>query len=391
MELLSPEAILARNLSILRERREASHIMVYTGPGSSHSWLWLASALEGMGFLATSFVEADPMSQDIRPEVLALSGGDAFRMTEAIGETERQRIVSWTERGGLYVGICAGAYLALISRTSPLPGLGLVRAPIANLADEPPPNIAMPERFLVPCGRRHVFQPVRGPVEVEVLGRRVLAPLYGGPCWTGAGDAQPLAHYRGFAEGCTLLTENGLAERTVVGKTAALAKDISKGRALLLGPHFEHPDFPKSHGVIGGALLQARRSKVEPPETGSEAGSLIGLRRPLSEARISYRGLEGATWLIGSKVWEQEKIGLFVNAMWERVQRAEAEELRMTVPEGLEDELRSCVRVIRSIRKDAHLGIDTTESATLLFQELSSAASTFMNSYFEARLRELMG
>ena len=59
MDPLGYEGIRASNLALLK-KRQATRIAIYTSAGSSHSWLWLASALEDMGFLSVAFVERDP-------------------------------------------------------------------------------------------------------------------------------------------------------------------------------------------------------------------------------------------------------------------------------------------------------------------------------------------
>jgi len=259
------------------------------------------------------------------------------------------------------------------------------------MADAPPSCIASPEKSLVRCGERFVFHPVRGAVRLDVMESQMSAPLFGGPCWIGAGDAQALAHYHTWEEGATVLTDERLARTTIEGRTAALLKPIGKGKAFLVGPHFEHPDFPLSHGVVGSMLLDSRPSKVRSSERGALPAPVIGIRRALSEARVSYSGLEGASWTIGRKTWEHEKIGYYLNAMWDRLQGSDRDGIQVHLPEGLEEELRSCVQTIRAIRRDLKQGMDTTTEAEMLFDALSSAASAFLNAYFEARSSVLTG
>jgi glutamine amidotransferase-like uncharacterized protein len=376
---------------LVRGRGESPRVMVYTGPGSSPSWIWLASAMERMNLMNVRFVDAHGLLRGETPDALVISGGDPFRIAQEIGAEGYERTRRWISRGGTYIGICAGAYLGLRSEASPLPSLGLVRSRIANLAGAPPIHIGWPERSLVPCGERFVFHAVRGTVRLDVMKRPMSAPLFGGPCWIGAGDAQALAHYRHWEEGATVLTDPGLARRTLAGRAAVLLKPIGKGKAFLVGPHFEHPDFPSDHGVVGSMLLESRRSKVRSFERMGSPVPVIGIRRALSEARVSYSGLEGASWTIGHKTWEQEKIGHYLNAMWERLLAADQEGIPIQVPQGLEDELRSCVRTIRAIRRDIKQGMDTTIEATMLFDSLSSAASSFLNAYFEGRSNLLTG
>lgn len=386
MRLHSTEeaAALARTLMV---SGRSPRIQVYAGPGASHSWVWLADALEGMGLLNARFVDADGLLHGESPDAVAISGGDAFRMADEIGAEGVGRIGRWASGGGLYMGICAGAYLGLASSSSPLRTIGLVRSAVANLAGEPPRNVAMPERYLVPCGKRYVYQAVRGPVQLDVLERSCTAPLLGGPIWRTGGDGQALARYHSWAPGATLLVEEEDARRALEGRVAAIFRPCDRGKAFLLGPHFEHPDHSEGHGFIGSILLEARSSDVRSLDPRPSPSPLIGLRRALADARVAYSGLEGASWTVGSKLWDQERLGLFVGAMWERLGRAEREGIALRVPDGLEDEVRACVRLIRGLRRDVRTGADTSGDAGMLADSLSSACATFCNAYFEARMR----
>ena len=202
---------------------------------------------------------------------------------------------------------------------------------------------------------------------------------------------EALARYVRATDEASNLTKEELARKTLQGKAAALLGAYGKGRIFLLGPHFEHPDFRDSNKVIGSAMMMANRSRMISTERTPGPSSLVGIRRALSEARVAYSGLEGARWTIGRKVWEHEKIGYFVNAMWGRLQSAERCEMALRFPEDLEEELRAFVRMMRGIRKEMRMGLDTTKQAELMFEALSSATATFFNAYFRCKLQSLTG
>lgn len=362
------------------------NIQVYTGLGSSHSWIWSAQCLDLHGLFKVSFVDSTTLLRS-RPDVLIFSGGDGFRMAEELGEGGMQRVRDFVSSGGRYIGICAGAYLALRSRSYPSKSLGLVRAPIANLTLVPPPNIALPNKFLFDCGGRWVFHPVRGDVHLDMKGEMITAPLFGGPSWKSIEGGEFLASYHGWSENASLLTEPGIARETMIGKGAILKADYGKGRVWLLGPHLEHPDHPEANRLFINILGKWRASTSIPDQPREGTQELVAVRRLLSEARIAYLGLEGASWTIGRKVWEHEKIGYFINAMWERVQLRELNGQKLIVPDTIESELSVIVRTMRGIRRDLALGQDTTERAEAMFAVLSSCASSFFEAYFDWRLR----
>ncbi|MDD1746375.1 MAG: BPL-N domain-containing protein [Methanomassiliicoccales archaeon] len=364
-------------------------VQVYTGLGSSHSWIWSAQCLDRLGLLRVSFADSRALLRS-RPDALIFSGGDGFRMAEELGEDGMRRVRDFVSAGGRYIGICAGAYLALRSRSYPSKSLGLVRAPIANLAKDPPPNVALPGKYLFDCGGRWVFHPVRGEVLLNLNGARVVAPLFGGPSWKCVEGGEVFARYHGWAEGATLLAEEGAAREALVGKGAILSAGYGKGKVWLLGPHLEHPDHPDANRLFEGMVLDGKASDIAFPAAREGSEELVAVRRRLSEARVAYRGLEGASWTIGRKVWEHEKIGYFINAMWERVQEGESNGQRLTVPSTMEPELTGIVRAMRGIRRDLARGVDTTETAEAMFEALSSCASSFFEHYFDWRLRAML-
>ena len=386
MRSQSTEGARSAFADLLSSQAALPRVQVYTGPGASHSWIWLAQALEGLGCLGVRFCDHQDLLVAERPDVLVISGGDAFRMAEALGGAGLRRISEFVEGGGTYLGICAGAYLGLASGTSPLPSLRFCRSPITNFSENGAPLPIDARKYAVRCGERDVFQPLRGPMRIEVAGQIVVAPLFGGPCWRGPGDAEGIGRYLGWEDGARVLVPEPWAREVTRNKVAVLQKTIGKGRAVLLGPHFEHPDHPAAHAILAAFVLEARRSKFIPEAYQTSNRDVIGVRRALSEARVAYRGLEGAQWRIGNKVWEHERIGYFINAMWERVDSLDGQGNAFVPPEGAEDELRSMVRMVRAVRRGLHLEQDTTSELEQLVEALSSVSASYFNSYFEWRL-----
>ncbi|MCU0860867.1 MAG: BPL-N domain-containing protein [Methanomassiliicoccales archaeon] len=361
-------------------------VQVYTGLGSSHSWIWSAQCLEGFGLLRASFVDSGSVLR-ARPDALVFSGGDGFGMAEELEEAGLDRVRGFVSSGGTYIGICAGAYLALTSSSYPRRSLEMVRAPITNMAVDPPPNIAMPDKYLYDCGGHRVFHPVRGDVLLDMGGGPMAAPMFGGPIWKGVQGGEVVARYQGWGEGAVLLSDEDVARRTLLGKGAVLRVRYGKGSMWLSGPHLEHPGYPDANRLLGDMILEAGVRESPPSAPMEGVLEVVAVRRLLSEARVAYRGLEGTSWTIGRKVWEHEKIGYFVNAMWERVQEPECHGERLFVPATMEMELSGIVRSLRGMRRDVALGHDTTAQAEQLFEALSSCASSFFNHYFEWRLR----
>jgi len=336
------------------------------------------------------FIDETHVGAEMPADVLFISGGDTFRLASSIGPSRLDGLEHWIADGGTYVGICAGAYLPLRSSLPPLCNFNLVRSRIRNLSKNLPRSIAMEGKFSVQYGCAYVFHPVRGPLEVDFGGNRLVAPLYGGPCWEDCGDAESLATYCSFTDRTLFLTEEAVARDTLIGRPAALRKKFGKGVLYLFGPHFEHPEYPSCNAVIGTVLLGCRRNPfaeivpVVDDESSSNDGHLKGLKGVISNARVVYKGLEGATWRIGQKTWDHEKIGYFIEAIWERILRAEAIDLELFLSSKLLEGFSRCVKRMRSLKFMMGDGVDTTEEADGLFRDLARTSAGFLNEYFAA-------
>ena len=111
-------------------------IGVYTGSGASHSWLWFVEILDRMGFCNVCFVdERDILSKALESlNVLLMSGGDTFAIAEGLGGEGSNKLRTFIEGGGLYIGSCAGAYLPLRSSMDFLNQFNYIDVKISNIS-----------------------------------------------------------------------------------------------------------------------------------------------------------------------------------------------------------------------------------------------------------------
>ena len=126
-------------MSLKPNRSLSSHsplIGIYTGSGASHSWLWFVEILDKMGFYHVHFVdEKDILSNALEAvDVLLMSGGDTFAIAEGLGTEGSDKLRSFIERGGLYIGTCAGAYLPLRSSMDYLNQFNFIDMKISNIS-----------------------------------------------------------------------------------------------------------------------------------------------------------------------------------------------------------------------------------------------------------------
>lgn len=382
-------------------------IGVYTGAGSSHSWLWFVETFERMGLWDLRFVDhRDIISGGLDGlDALAVSGGDTFAIAGGLGPAGARALADFVTGGGVYLGSCAGAYLFLRSSKEPLSYFNLTDARISNLADALPDARALPEKFSTAYGCRYVFHPVRESVELvaepdaEFSGAgRFPAPLYGGPAMVEAPGTRVLARYAGFTEGTMFLADEGLAGTTLLGRAAALAADIGRGRLYLFGPHLEHPQYPEANELVRRALCDARQTGGGLGEDAGHLdpvrsrGLLRDIKREVSNCRVVAWGMRdaGISWRIGHKVYDPAKIREFLARIWPRLLLLERSGgLILPGPriEGLPGRWREVTTLVRGLRHAIDDGADGAEQAARLLPALSEAAALFMELYFASRSR----
>ncbi len=396
--------------------RKELRIGVYVGTGASHSWTWFVDLLEAYGYGRLLFLTEENFGALApRQDVLLVSGGDTFAVAHALRPSGAPAIREFLERGGLYVGSCAGAYLPLHSSKEPLNTFNFVRSRINNLTRDLPPVHRLPTKFSNRYGCAYIYHPVREEVLVRMTedfpvwgGREIAVPLYGGPPLNPSEEILPRAHYTGFTDRTRFLTEREIAERVYLGKVAACEKRFGAGRMVLLGPHFEHPWFPEGNDVVhqwiqlhfhpgrrpsppppGGLRPKGRR--LVPRRAFLSAEGLKALKREISNMRIRAEALtrHAVHWKIGAKFYEPEKILHFVDAVWKRLRRMEPVGGGRRPAEGEEGTLElasACHRLLRELGARVQAGEETQELAEEIFASLKALVVAFLEPYFDGSL-----
>ena len=388
-------------------------IGIYTGSGASHSWLWFVEILDRRSFYNVHFLdEKDILSKALESlNVLLMSGGDTFAIAQGLGGEGSNKLRTFIEGGGLYIGSCAGAYLPLRSSMDFLNQFNYINVKISNISR----RLSEPERYSLEryaCssyGCDFVFHVVREDVVLEMVNgyqtdgkKEVIAPLYGGPSMLPSEDIEPIAIYKGFTKKTKFLVEQELARKTLIGNIAVAKKTIGKGHLYIFGPHFEHPHYPSCNRFLTEIIRkeQNRRSlMIQKDFPGDSQGRIKGevvrellkdLKRELSNSRIMASGMEdfSTNWLIGNKYYEPEKINVFINTVWNKLK--DLESMRDLEVDGTP--LLRCVEIskeITKIIKTIHSEIgeqgDTTPLASNLFLNLKALSSNFFELYFEVK------
>jgi glutamine amidotransferase-like uncharacterized protein len=390
-------------------------IGIYTGSGASHSWLWFVEILDRMGFYNVHFVgEKDILSNALEAmNVLLMSGGDTFAIAEGLGKEGSDKLKSFIEGGGLYIGSCAGAYLPLKSSMNFLNQFNFINVKISNISR----RLSETERSLFQkytCssyGCDFVFHVVREDVALKMMNgyqangkREMVAPLFGGPSMLPSEDIEPIATYQGFTKKTKFLVEEGLAERTLIGNIAVAKKSMGKGHLYIFGPHFEHPDYPWCNLFL--AELIRKNQNGRPPQVQKDFSGnpikgealrelLKDLKRELSNSRIMASGMDdfSVSWLIGNKYYEPGKISVFINTVWNKLKDLES----MSGLEVEKESLLRCIEIskeitkeIRTIKSEMREQDDATSLASKLFLDLKTLSSNFFRLYFGAKRNQAL-
>ncbi len=389
-------------------------IGIYTGIGASHSWLWFADVFERLGFYDLAFLtETDLTDKGLEDlDVLAMSGGDTFAIAEALGPKGAQKLKSFINKGGLYLGSCAGAYLPLNSSKKHLNHFNFVAAKITNLTKTLPEAHHMKEKFCTCYGCSFIYHPVREAIEVTTTdlppfgpSTTLTAPLYGGPPMTVTNPATILATYTNFTDKTLFLVDRKLAEKTLMGNAAVIREKMGHGHLHLFGPHFEHPHFPKANHFLADAMMwDLPAHSPASPNAYNDGEALAGpkrkafvrdLKRELSNSRIVAAGLEMCPlkWTIGNKVYEAGKIRVFLEAVWQRMRSFENTE-PILISAGQGDLLIRTAQFIteslRKIKRGWDNQNDTLENARALFGFLNRTSALFLEIYFRSKLFHLI-
>jgi len=382
---------------------------IYVGAGTSHSWTWFADIFERHSIYPVSFLDEDDFTKGCLDhiDVLLVSGGDTFAIAEGLGRSGAEQLKHFIAAGGVYIGSCAGAYLPLKSSLAPLNQFNFVTSRITNLTRNLPVPRKMAEKFCTEYGCQYIFHPVREAVMVKIVdgfscaGDEISVPLYGGPAMTASDDIDVLGIYSGFTRETEFLIDQELAEQALIGKVAIARKHLGKGAFYLFGPHFEHPYYAAANRIVfeaicTGQIKQRPSLALHDALAGPRCTSkqLQSLRSEISNARIVGHALERmpCQWLIGKKVYDPEKIRVFLEAIWTRINKAEDDHFTGAFAayeiEHLCKLAQTVTRQLRDLKKISKSNGDAIAEADELFINLKKITAQFLTLYFRMRVME---
>ena len=387
-------------------------IGIYAGSGTSHSWLWFVDLFEQAGFYNLVFLDefsvCDNRIKDL--DVLVVSGGDTFAVAEGLGEEGGRNIKAFVEHGGVYIGSCAGAYLPMKSSQKSLDQFNFVDVKITNLSKLFPSSEIQICKSCAAYGYDFIFHPVREALSLKTTSFfnkdksiEFTAPLYGGPGMKAYDPSWVLAVYESFTPKTSFFTTRKIAEKTLLGNGAVVRAPLKNGCFYLLGPHLEHPKFKQANRFIIDAIItetgmaqnhgklknKKRDSLVKEQLTGKESKKLLlSIRRELSNSRIVTGNLEflPVQWLIGQKVYEPQKIRVYLESMWKRLRALEKNRtlilIKTELPCIITNAATRITIELRRLKQQIDGNIDSLKTAIAIFDLLHILSISFFDLYF---------
>ena len=355
----------------------AGRTVVYAGSGSSHSWTWLADLLEKEAAWETRFVGEEEFIHSLSGgcTTAIVSGGDAYSIASALSGEGFSRLKEFIHSGGMYVGICAGAYLPLPTSVPPLSEFNICSTKIENLAPTVGGSVPDLPRYGVPYCDRLIVHPVRGEVLLGLANADVRAPIYGGPIFSEPSSDRVIARFTGFSESTEFQVDSGSAGEMMLGKPAVVEASHGDGRMLLLSPHLEHPDYVEAN-LLFQRLTGLKRAGAPGVQSMDSIHRLSGgsLRKAVADLAVAISGLEGRSFLVGHKVWDSERFLVLAEAVNRR---------SSGLPQEVERGLAERVLAVRS----SLLGMDDASSGRMddILDSLMGVARDCVNMRFEQR------
>ncbi|MBX9689669.1 MAG: DJ-1/PfpI family protein [Candidatus Obscuribacterales bacterium] len=251
--------------------------------------------LDNADDLVWKSIDGDDINNGVLDEVdaLVVPGGSALKQAQSMGADARQRVTRFVDRGGIYMGICAGAYLSSQAKDN---DLGLL--PLKTL------------------DQQHWFRTANGtpvdveltPLGMEVFGRRTAnvqilyenGPIFGPPTERPDSSFAPLGYYR------SEVVADGGKRGVMLGAPAMVFSRYGLGLVLAISPHPEKT--PGLHEMELNALRWLYQHK-----TNITQHSTPSVSRPVSINTATTNGSDRPDATVAQSISKPIRVALFID------------------------------------------------------------------------------
>lgn len=233
---------------------ESSHrpilVAVFAGAGTGPSLHATLQALAGRPELSVHEIKGEAIRQGqlAHYDVLIMPGGGASTQAKSLGEKGRQEVKEFVRKGGGYVGICAGAYLACCHYPWALHILN------ARVVDREHWDRGNGEVEIALSGQgRDVLGAHHEVVTIHYAQGPLMAPAH----------QEGLPAYETLARFRTQVAKNGAPRGVMPGTTAIAGAEFGKGRVLCFSPHPEETSGLHKYLLRGIEWAAARSTWID--------------------------------------------------------------------------------------------------------------------------------
>lgn len=241
--------------------REPVRVALYADRGAPDSSVEAVErVLDGASGFAVTRLKAEAIAGGSLSDfdVVVVPGGSARSVAEALAEGGLEKMRSFVNDGGGYVGFCAGAYLACSGFDW---GLGILRAATVSPLWRRGRGTV---EFGPGEGADRWFEGLSGKTSVQYANGPVLKPDNG----------KPLSPYEVVAWYHSELAENGTPAGVMTGSPAMVRSRFGQGTVFVSSPHPEKT--PGLEGLVRRAVRETARQPA-PRDVESLWGLLEGM------------------------------------------------------------------------------------------------------------------
>lgn len=243
LEMISPDAPPAHHA--LLEQRRPPRVAIYDDKGaissSGHDPLWIQQSLAS-AFETVVLVDAEDIRRGVLDcvDAVVFGGGSGTRQARSLDVSGRAAVRRFVERGGGYVGICAGAFLATSGNRE---YLGFVDCQPKSSSGSGIVDLAF----------------TRAASDAIGIGDQRRIKFSGGPRIDPATLPETSSVWATF---CDDLPRSNKEPLRLAGQAAVVAASFGKGRVVLFSPHPER--WPGPREALRNALYWSATADLPP-------------------------------------------------------------------------------------------------------------------------------
>jgi len=258
-------------------RIRAPIVGIYCGAGVSPSCLLgLVDVLNEMGFAMLSFVNSETLSESLENlDAIIFPGGDSTEIVLSVGMENARAIRIFVEKGGSFIGICAGAFMGMNSKSGRLGPddeeyrkiqgeIGAIEGEVLNdLAQVPPAPMWSFKKF----DDIYRVYPYEGPFRFKVrtskhpislaVPKKITLWMEGPAISLMDAEAKSVVEFDSAIDTSVYGIKKEMVKRMFSSFSALVTKKVGKGNYIVSSAHIDSPRYPEGWLILANSLFHA--------------------------------------------------------------------------------------------------------------------------------------